>query len=233
MGNDNNVVVGFDGLHRSGKGTQIDLLSLRLSHQNIPFAVIRGDGTRRGLGLEPYDSPSEWWKVNYDYFFEEEKSLQDKLYRRNLLYQRLMREARYYKNRRLPNIARESDVEKSFLIMDRTFISRFFSMRQVIPDICVDDALVSIDSRNNKRVSSVIPDFTFVLDVPQEILIERCERAIDQPDKKDFRMSHLLKYYGLYHSIIEELKKDDRFNIQILDGRLSPREIHEAIGKTV
>lgn len=42
--------LGFEGAHRSGKGTQIELLSRSLEDKRIPFLIVRGDGSRPNKG---------------------------------------------------------------------------------------------------------------------------------------------------------------------------------------
>lgn len=222
-------VVGFEGLHRSGKGTQIALLSAYLSVIRLPFAVIRGDGTRRGLGNEPYDPESSWWQDNYSYFFQKEESLEDQIQRRNLLYQRLCREAGYYSNRKLPQMVKPFDSDRAFLLMDRTFLSRLFAMRQILPKISLDEALTSVNPKNNKKIQPVIPQVTFMLHVPEETLITRCDQSTDQPDKMEFRRNNLFKYSGLYEQVVNEVGSDPRFNIQVIDGELPPEEINKLI----
>ncbi len=226
-------VIGFDGLHRCGKGTQINLLGNYLSSKGVPFLVARGDGTRRGQGIEPYDPKSSWWKDNYSYFFQKEGPLEDKLQRRNLLYQRLSREAHYQLNRGLPTIMKETNSEYAFLLMDRTFISRLFSMRQILPAISLEESITSTNPKNNKTVYGVLPEIIFVLNAPKEILIERCSQAKDQPDKIEFRKDNLIRHYELYNQIVDEIMEDQRFNVQIIDGTLPPGEIHKTIKEKI
>lgn len=53
------VFVGLDGLHRAGKGTQAALLRAAISENGGRSIIVRGDGTRDGLGLsegDPYSN---------------------------------------------------------------------------------------------------------------------------------------------------------------------------------
>ncbi len=225
----NIYTVGFEGLHRSGKGTQIDLLSKYLTDKKIIYEVIRGEGTRKGIGKEPYDSQSKWWQDNYSYFFQEDGSFEEKIKKRNLLYQRISRETDYYINRKIPKLLKNTGDDQAFLLMDRTFVSRFFAMRQLIPDIELYDALNSINPKNNKTVSPTIPHITFIFDTPKEILIERCNKLSDSPEKTQFRKRNIEQYYNLYKEITTELNKDPELNTHILKGNLSPEKIHSII----
>lgn len=55
-------IIGFDGIHRSGKGTQIDRLETSLSEHDITSLTVRGDGTRDGMGEMPGDPHSPHWQ---------------------------------------------------------------------------------------------------------------------------------------------------------------------------
>jgi thymidylate kinase len=226
-------VVGFDGLHRSGKGTQINYLKEYLTASESPHVVIRGDGTRRGKGELSYDPKSTWWQFNYDYFFKPDSSPSETLYKRNLLYQRISREAQFWLRRGLPTIARDSSANRAFLVMDRTFLSRLFVMRQICPSISIDEALNSYNPNNSNIVESIIPDITFALDVSKTELLRRCESATDQPDKADFRRNNLLNHYGLYEKVLDEVCRDSRFNVCRVPGESSPEEIHSFVKKVV
>lgn len=57
------VVVGLDGLHRAGKGTQAALLHAAISKNGGRSIIVRGDGTRDGLGLSEGDPYSDEWQA--------------------------------------------------------------------------------------------------------------------------------------------------------------------------
>lgn len=54
--------IGFEGMHRAGKGTQIELLKQKLKEKGIPCISIRGEGYRQGSGASPDDPESDFWK---------------------------------------------------------------------------------------------------------------------------------------------------------------------------
>ena len=56
------VIVGIDGLHRAGKGTQAKMLQATISHGGGKGVIVRCDGTREGLGLSDGDPYSEEWQ---------------------------------------------------------------------------------------------------------------------------------------------------------------------------
>lgn len=73
----NIISVGFEGPHRSGKGTQIELLSRTLEEKGIPFLVIRGDGSRPNEGIHLGDPVSEWWSFALPELKKENPNLED------------------------------------------------------------------------------------------------------------------------------------------------------------
>jgi hypothetical protein len=54
--------VTFEGMHRVGKGTQIELLKEKLTDVGIPRISIRGEGYRQGSGTMPHDPRSDFWE---------------------------------------------------------------------------------------------------------------------------------------------------------------------------
>jgi thymidylate kinase len=57
------LIVGFDGLHRTGKGTQAEMLHSAITLHGGRSVVLRGDGTREGLGLHDGDPYSAEWQA--------------------------------------------------------------------------------------------------------------------------------------------------------------------------
>lgn len=55
-------LIGFDGLHRTGKGTQAELLEEFLREQGYRVATMRGDGSRPGEGIVSGDDFSIEWQ---------------------------------------------------------------------------------------------------------------------------------------------------------------------------
>jgi len=211
--------IGFDGLNHSGKGTQIKLLTKYLSKQKTPFKVVRGDGTRAGTGTQPYDFPSKWWQENRDYLVDlSSGNMQDKL---NLRFQRLCREAfvaEHYLEKRS---------EKGVMILDRTFVSRFFTMKQYYPDISLDEALYCYNPKNGRKVNPTIPDITFLLTASKKTLLSRLGQ--EERSERFIRSEHYVStYFDLFHEIVQELS-DQGYNIRQIDAEEPIEEVHKKI----
>lgn len=213
--------IGFDGMHRCGKGTQIGLYSKILEERQISYIIRRGDGSRRGIGNEPQDPFSVWWRDNSgDLYYLEGLSTNQKVERINLAYQRLNREIIVNLNRRFDR-----------LILDRTFISRFFVMRQYFPNITLEDSIKVYNPKSGKLVPVIIPERLYLLNVNKDTLIERCN-CEDFLDKKDFRRRNIENHYGLFMRILKEIQELDLgCEILIIDGTKDSNDIHREIIK--
>lgn len=221
--------VGFDGLHRCGKGTQIDMLRKYLSKQEIPHVVLRGDGTRKGRGEEVFDPVSEWWQENYDSFFKNNNDPLEVHRKSNLIYSRLAREIDYYRKRKLLQEVKKSSSNKGVLLLDRSYFSHAFVMRQLNPDIPLEDALKGIHPHNKIEFGPIIPDVTFLFNLPKKSLIERCMNSEDYPEKREFRMENISKHYDTFQNISSEMIKNPKYNLYYIDGTPSPEKIHKRI----
>lgn len=216
--------IGFDGLHRCGKGIQILLLKDYLERGNVKVVVVRGDGTRKGLGLSLGDSYSTWWQDHYESFFRENRTPEKKKYLSDLVYSRLMREARYAMHKL------ERNSQEGALLMDRTFVSRWFVKRQQDNSISLEDAVLVVDPDNHRRMEPVIPYRTYIINVQLDELLKRVENSTDSPEKKQFRLNNLVRYFRDFEKLIEELPNSFYGGeIKIIEGNGSPENIHKKI----
>ncbi len=218
--------IGFDGLHRCGKGTQLQLLRDYLWEKGIKSVIVRGDGTRRGLGLVSEDPYSTWWQEHYESFFRENRTPEENRYLSDLVYFKLMKEANYA----MYNLERDS--VKGALLMDRTFVSRWFVKRQQETYISLENAVSVVDPDTHKTISPLIPERTYVIYVQVDELLKRVESSTDSPEKKQFRLDNLTKYFNDFERLIEELPETFYGSeIRIIEGNDSPEKIHGKILK--
>ena len=172
------ISIGFEGQNRVGKGTQISLLTQYLSLHEIPFLVIRGDGSRpiSGLAGDPF---SLWWS-------EMNKKLRTtaKLSDWDLASCRLAREMIVWRDRVLPQMIRQAGKEFGCLLIDRSILSRSHVVREA-GSLNVDD-FYPRRFLKRKRITceTMCPDIIFNLTAPKEVLRAR----LDPNDPKyDFR----------------------------------------------
>ena len=215
-------VIGFEGMHRSGKGTQIKLSKEYLENEGYTTIIRRGEGTRRGLGQEEYDPLSSWWKENYNYLFRTPNSPQETIEIANTIYQRIVRENNY-------DLIQQSKHAKSAILLDRSFISRFFMMKQCYPDISLESALLVYHPKNHTLLKPVIPDLTFILRVDKDELIRRCIINEEDTRKSEFRRQNIIKKYELFEGICESLSNETQYPLRVIDGNKSIDEVQKEI----
>jgi len=198
------VIIGFDGLHRSGKDTQINLLQRNLNLLKIPSVVARGDGTRRGTNSQVFDYPSRWWRDHWDYFQDHEDASKE-LEKMNLKFQRLNREAKLYFSRNLERMMRDLSSSSGIMIMDRTLPSRYLTMRSIIPSISFEESIKSYNPSTGKPIMPIVPYITFILHAPKEVLISRLEDSTSIGHDFNFKYNIIEKYYSSFVEVINEL----------------------------
>jgi len=174
------TIISFDGLNRSGKGTQIFLLNQKLN-KDYPIEIIRGDGSREGIGNPKYyDPPSEWW---VDWQRNKEKSIGDW----NQAYLKLKYE----------NLNRISELPpETIFLMDRCYISRWFTVRQSHPDTILSEVYSKAE---------IIPHLYIILNPSKKTLLERCD--LDDSEKRTFRKGVIENHYPLWGDVIRDAKK--------------------------
>ncbi len=163
------LTIGFEGPNRVGKGTQISLLGRYLSLHEIPFLVIRGDGSRPMSGLSG-DPCSLWWS-------EMNKKLRTtaELSDWDLAACRLAREMIVWRDRVLPRVLRKADKEFGCLLIDRSILSRSHVTREA-GSLDVND-LYPRRFLKGKSITyeTVCPDIIFNLIAPKEVLQTRLD----------------------------------------------------------
>lgn len=150
-------VIGFDGLHRAGKGTQATLLKESIINKGGKCITLRGDGTRDGLGILEGDPYSEEWQSRSHYLRSPGGSTVEN-----------WNAASYILTRELHN--RKNEVSGyDALIVDRTILSRaaFLLHRGIILEgTRATLAELYPDNKYSDRpldLSCVMPDIIFEL----------------------------------------------------------------------
>lgn len=224
------IVVAFDGLHRSGKSTQIELLQKDLLSKNVFSLVARGDGTRRGTGSSVFDSPSLWWRKHFNYF-QQKHPLDEEIKKMNLKYQKLNREINHFKDNILPPTIKNGKYRSGVLILDRCYVSRYFTMRNLLGEISLEEAIYCYNPKTKKQVEVIIPELTFVLHAPKDILLKRITESITDFHDIEFKTNIVQNYYSLFEKIIQELSAKNK--IEMINSELTSKEISECVNKKV
>jgi len=219
------LVIGFEGINRVGKGTQIEQLRINLDKLGIENLVVRGEGSRSGLGLEEGDPYSPWWQE----FNRLVRASDDHLAPYELWEQgahMIANELVYWKNFVLPRLAMRSCNETGVLLVDRTFLSR-------ISPVMYEGRYNGIDSlyaESNIFWQELLPDLVFLLQAPKEILLSRLD--IRDP-KYNFRKHIIEEKYDLFYEVCNDLPKIVESRLIHIDSNASINHLSEIIISTV
>lgn len=199
-------VISFDGLNRSGKGTQLNLTRKYLENSMQNVIVVRGDGSREGIdNPEYYDPPSMWWKR---WQSNKKKSIQDW----DNAYLVLNKEV----EDELANFRHKFDT--GFFLMDRCYISRWFVERQRDKKTQFEDVVAR---------TQVFPTKYFILDAPKEVLLSR--QSDDNPKKAKFRKKIIEQWYDLWQDTINRAQDKIGDSMIRLDATKSKYDINKKV----
>ena len=167
------ITIGLDGPNRVGKGTQAKLIQQWFQSQQIPALIIRGAGTRPGLGQEKGDPESAWWQSVNQWIRTPKATYHDW----DMTSARLARELLIWRDRILPRCAQKNERQTAVLIIDRTLLSRTITLR-LRAETNIADKLYPPEAFGKRQpITSVevCPDILFQLLAPKELLLSRLE----------------------------------------------------------
>lgn len=176
--NRNVPIIALDGNHRSGKGTQLELLQGTLQDNGYQPIILRGDGSRPGSGVTEGDPESAWWQQ----FKEYSRSFDDEYTLWRLGSLRLLAEAA---------LLLETMPDKGVILFDRAGISRAqMTLRENLPVTLDTMYRGARESGLSEEVVHMLqPDITVFLSAPTEVLLDR----LDPHDPKyAFRKSNII-----------------------------------------
>lgn len=195
--------IAFEGCHRSGKGTQINLLSERLTNELLKHIVLRGDGSREA---------GEYWVA-----FNNQKEVLSKC--------DWTRAAKVL----VTELAKEI-VENKIVILDRSILSRAsLSMQTEKCHVCTAAYKNPCIGYNDEQVQFIAPDILFLLDAPTEKLLERIS---SNDPKAQLRKRNILDSNLIWRQFPSKLPPDiSKYKDRIvkLDGTLNIVTLHSQI----
>lgn len=222
-------VIAFDGLNRCGKGTQADLLQFHLLEMNVFSIVVRGDGSREGLGESQSDPKSLWWSTFRTRLngLEGTSRWFDCWNEAACL---LAHEFIHWKTVVVPAMMRTARYRHGVLLVDRSLISRIMVLRQA-NEYNGPDSLYTVGGLpQGINWENVLPDVLFNFHVPRRVLLSR----LDQNDPKyQFRRSIIECHHSLHVSVSRSLPEPILARTIPLDGDRDPNDIHAEIFEAV
>jgi thymidylate kinase len=221
--------VAFEGPHRVGKGLNITKLSTYLTHKGTPHVVLRGDGTRPGLGESIGDPPSEYWVKTGQLLRNPDTPKEMWNYASYVLSKELL----IWKNVYLPRLIIESSTNKGLIILDRSILSRTMIPRELIePSEWEREVPLSLYKKpanwKGKPISidAVAPDTVISLVAPLNTLIGRLEK---DNSKFEFRKRLLTSRYDWYLNAADYIPQHLKPRVKEFNTDLPPDEVFEKI----
>lgn len=165
------VTIGLDGPNRVGKGTQCQMLNDWFDSHNLSSLIVRGAGSRTGLGNQPGDPISPWWQEVNQWLRTPQATPQDW----DITSARLARELIVWRDRVLPNCAKQMDSPIAILIIDRTLISRTMTLRARQATEIANNLYPAKAFGRRRPITAemVCPDIIFNLTAPVSYLLAR------------------------------------------------------------
>jgi len=217
------LTVAFEGLNRSGKGTQLGLMRHHLRQCEIPTVTIRGDGSREGLGVDEGDPPSDWWKQ----FRQREKQQHTEAERFacwNEAANTLAAELLDWRREILPHQVNQQGAPFGVLLVDRSLISRMMLAADANPGFQLDELYSGTWREQPLTWKVVLPDLIFLLQVDQPTLLGRLDR---QDPKYQFRRRLIAEKYTLHSHLTASLPAVITAVTHPVDGSATPGRVHQ------
>ncbi len=211
----------FEGEHRSGKGTQINLYKKRSMHDPL---IIRGDGSYQG-GLD-------------NILDQEDVAIRESLNRHlyNSSDQKVHKHLWSVAANLCASVVMHPNLQNQDILIDRGPLSRASFLlstglngqellNNMYPayNLDIEDGAIRGDVIN---IESIDFGKIIYLKVPTSVLLERVS---DDDPKADFRRKNIREKEGLFDKAIDTMPKSVRSNIEIVDGNRPPEEVYKSI----
>ncbi len=228
-------VVAIEGLHNSGKSTQIAGLYSNLKKEGILVVVLRGHGFRSGVGLDIGDPISSWWQRNYPLFIEAGKKggdffMDSESKAANKLYQEFF-DIKYSLSQKMKRLG----FNKAMILLDRSVVSRLFIWQGHSKNPNYKDLLSFTYKNTHDKKTKImpIPDLLIVLNVSQRVLLKRNKDKSERKDKILLNERIILNRYQDYVELINNLPKDIQERTFIINAGKSKTAVQKEILKLI
>ncbi len=228
-------VVAIEGLHNSGKSTQIAGLYSNLKKDGILVVVLRGHGFRSGVGLDIGDPISSWWQRNYPLFIEAGKKggdffMDSESKATNKLYQEFF-DIKYSLSLKMKRLG----FNKAVILLDRSIVSRLFIWHGHSKNPNFKDLLsFTYKNTHNKETKIMpIPDLLIILNVSQKLLLKRNQNKSERKDKILLNKKIILSRYQDYVKLINNLPKNIKERTFIINAGRSKTAVQKEILKLI
>lgn len=213
-------IICFDGNHRVGKGTQIKLLGATLLDIGVTPLILRGDGSRTGLGTSEGDPVSEWWQ-GFKHKVHDADNEYD-VWREGA--RRLMAEAAL-------KIESHNGFGTAIVLLDRGRLSRTqMTIKEGLP--VNNDTLYrndGNDSFSDDVVLSIVPDLTVYMQAPTRVLLNRLSRY---DPKYEFRRSNIVGSAETYDLAFDEVSGNTD-SIELVDAADDPLDVARKVRRLI
>ncbi len=218
--------IGFEGSHRSGKGTNIELLKNKLEKLKIPFIIVRGSGTRPNEGEHIGDPISDWWTKKLPLLRREGSSIKDW----NESSYRLARELIVFRDRVLPNMLKESSSKIAFLLVDRSILSETMITRESENETGRINLYPDNAGEKGKVITAemVCPDILFNFIADKETLLLRLDKS---DPKYEFRRKLIEEKSDWYKDAKDFIPNNLKDRVIEINATKTLEEIQEEIMK--
>lgn len=221
--------IAFEGMHRVGKETQMELLQKKIQAAGIPCISIKGEGYRYGAGEQPKDPQSDFWeKISEQLNKGADPAVWDEAS------YRLARELIVWRDRILSRQIDKTLAPFGVLLVDRSLISRAIAKSVDSPPppkkIFSSEELFPQDVQHRKEITPemVLPDAIVELVAPKEVLLAR----LDATDPEyEFRKSNIESKFDIYTDAKHHLSPEIQSRIVTVDSSASVDEVYNKIAE--
>lgn len=210
------LTIGFEGLHRSGKWTQMTLLKKYFENKLSEVFLIRGEYYRKWLGNGVFFDPiSTWWQNNRD---------NDELnYEKS---QRLNREIRLRLDKMSSQSLGHSD---RVILFDRTILSRHFLDSRKNEGVSFAN-IKHIDTKSWRLIEKVIPSIIFAFKCDKQALLDRLYVESLADKHLNYKKTIINKHTDDFNSYLESSIPEPILNkVVVIDGNKHAQWIHKEI----